>query len=111
MAKASQERGSGKPLGLCVMPRDVATRWNSTYEMLDFAYKYRRAFNEITGNRNMNMRTYELSNEDWKIVKGLAEVLKVRTLIYFKIFQRLKYFRSSRMRHYFFHVPHLILRR
>ena len=85
MAKASQEKGN-KPLGLRVMPRDVATRWNSTYEMLDFAYKYRKAYNEITANRNMNLRTYELSNEDWKIVKDLATVLKVRTLIYFKIF-------------------------
>jgi hypothetical protein len=80
MAKASQEKGN-KPLGRCVMPRDVATRWNSTYEMLDFAHKYRQAYNDITANRNMNMRTYELSNEDWKIVKDLAAVLKVRALI------------------------------
>jgi hypothetical protein len=68
------------------MPRDVATRWNFTYEMLDFAHTYRQPYNEITANRNMNMRTYELSNEDWKIVKDLAAVLKVCTLIYFKIF-------------------------
>jgi hypothetical protein len=83
--KASQEEGN-KPLGLRVMPRDVTTRWNYTYEMLDFAYKYRKAYNEITSNRNMNMRIYELSDEDWKIVKDLAAVLKVRTFIYFKIF-------------------------
>ena len=31
-----------------MMPRDVATRWNYTYEMLNFAYTYRVAFNELT---------------------------------------------------------------
>lgn len=25
------------------MPRDVATRWNSTFDMLDFALRYREA--------------------------------------------------------------------
>ena len=85
MAKASQDKGN-QPLGLRVMPRDIATHWNSMYEMLAFAYKYCRAYNELTANCDMNMRTYELSNEDWKIVKDLAAVLKVRTLIYSKIF-------------------------
>ena len=85
MAKASQEKGN-KALGLRMMPRDVATRWNSTYEMLDFAYKYRQAYNEITANRNMNMRAYELSNEDWEIVKDLASVLKVCTLRFLEVF-------------------------
>lgn len=82
MVKASQKKGN-KSLGLCVMPWDVATCWNSTYEMLDFAYKYHQAYNEITANCNTNMRTYELSNQDCKIVKDLAAVLKVYTLINF----------------------------
>ena len=77
MEKASKDK-SKKPLGRRVMPRDVATRWNSTYEMLDFAYKYRRPYNEICSNRDMKMRAYELSNDEWKIVKDLSAVLKVR---------------------------------
>ena len=60
-----------------MMPRDVATRWNSTYEMLNFAFTYRNAFNQITANQDMKMRKYELSRKEWKVVKDLADVLKV----------------------------------
>ena len=60
-----------------MMPRDVATRWNSTYEMVSFAYTYRAAYNEITANRKMKMRKYELQDTEWEIVNQLASVLKV----------------------------------
>jgi len=49
MAMASKQK-SQKPLSKRMMPRDVATRWNYTYEMLNFAYIYRDVFNELTGN-------------------------------------------------------------
>lgn len=76
MAQASKEKGK-TPLSSRMMPRDVATRWNSTYEMLSFAYTYRAAYNEITSNRDMKMRNYELADSDWKVVNDLASVLKV----------------------------------
>jgi len=76
MAKASKEKGQ-KPLATRMIPRDVETRWNYTYEMLHFAYTYRYAYDEITANRGMSMRNYELSKEEWGIVKDLADVLKV----------------------------------
>ncbi|KIJ95065.1 hypothetical protein K443DRAFT_77205, partial [Laccaria amethystina LaAM-08-1] len=31
-----------------IMPRDVATHWNSTYDMLNFAVDYRKAIEHIT---------------------------------------------------------------
>jgi hypothetical protein len=31
------------------MPRDVRTRWNSTFDMLDFAVEYREALDAIMG--------------------------------------------------------------
>jgi hypothetical protein len=76
MANASKEKGR-KPLASRIIPRDVETRWNYTYEMLDFTYTYRNAYDEVTANREMSMRNYELSKEEWKIVKDLADVLKV----------------------------------
>jgi hypothetical protein len=57
------------------MPRDVATRWNSTYDMLVFALEYREAIDGISGDRDM--RKYELSEEEWKVVKQLCDVLAV----------------------------------
>ena len=76
MAKTSKAKGND-PLGIRMMPRDVATRWNYTYEMLNFAYIYREAYDEITANKDMKMRLYELLNKEWKIVKDLSDILKV----------------------------------
>jgi hypothetical protein len=76
MATASKSKNQ-KPLSQRMMPRDVATRWNYTYEMLSFAYTYRDAYNELTSNREMKMRKYEIEDQEWEIVKQLADVLKV----------------------------------
>jgi hypothetical protein len=64
-----------------MMPRDVTTRWNSTFDMLTFALEYRDALELITGNQKMKLRQYELSEEDWHIAGKLRDVLKVH--IYF----------------------------
>jgi hypothetical protein len=60
-----------------MMPRDVTTRWNSTFDMLDFAVEYREALDSITGNQKMKLRQYELTEEDWEITTQLRDVLKV----------------------------------
>jgi hypothetical protein len=49
------------------MPRDVRTRWNSTYDMLTFTYNYWDAINTITANREIKVRNYEIEDE-WNIV-------------------------------------------
>jgi len=105
MAKASKEKGR-KPLASRMIPRDVETRWNYTYEMLNFAYTYRNAYDEITANRDMSMRDYELSNEEWKIVKDLADVLKVSGCNNSMFVFGLTRLRFSRTRLCSFHVRH-----
>jgi hypothetical protein len=72
-----------KPLPVRIMPRDVSTRWNSTYEMLKFAYSYREAIDKITGERAMKLRDYELLESEWETVKQLRDSLKVRTIYFF----------------------------
>ena len=67
-------------LAIKVMPRDVATRWNSTYILLEFASIYREAIDKFTSDRDNEVRNLELSVEEWEIDKELQQVLKVRAL-------------------------------
>ena len=59
------------------MPHNVATCWNSTYDMLKFAYTYQAAINILTDDWTLKLREYELSDENWDIVKQLHDSLKV----------------------------------
>lgn len=60
-----------------MIPRDVRTRWNSTFDMLDFAVEHITAINTITGDRDMKLRQYELSEDDWDKARQLRDLLKV----------------------------------
>ncbi|KAF8817217.1 hypothetical protein BYT27DRAFT_7032389, partial [Phlegmacium glaucopus] len=40
-------------LSACMIPHDVSTCWNSTFDMLDFAIDYRAALDSITSDRDM----------------------------------------------------------
>lgn len=66
-----------------IMPRDVSTRWNSTYDMLKFALDYRIALDTITGERDMKLRKYELNDEEWTIARQLGDTLEVCSFILF----------------------------
>ena len=65
-----------------MMPRDVSTRWNSTYDMLFFAVDYRDALDSITANQKMKLRQYELTEDNWEIATKLRDVLKVGFLYF-----------------------------
>jgi hypothetical protein len=45
--------------------------------MLQFALAYRTPLDGLTGIREMKLRSYELSEEEWKIAGQLAGVLDV----------------------------------
>jgi hypothetical protein len=64
-----------------MMPRDVSTRWNSTFDMLDFAINYRVAIDAVTSNRDLNLRKYELADNEWAIAVNLCDTLKVCTIL------------------------------
>ena len=64
-------------LQLKKLPRDVCTRWNSTYRMLSVALEYRKAVERMTEAQANNLRRWELNEREWKIASQLCDILQV----------------------------------
>ncbi|KAI0359341.1 hypothetical protein OH77DRAFT_1472574 [Trametes cingulata] len=60
-----------------LIPRDVSTRWNSTFDMLKVGIEYRRVVDTMCADRELGLRKYELSSREWTIATQLADVLKL----------------------------------
>ena len=60
-----------------MMPHDITTQWNSTFDMLNFAVEHIAAINVITSDCDMKLRQYELSEDEWDVACQLRDVLKV----------------------------------
>ncbi|KAJ7831096.1 hypothetical protein B0H13DRAFT_1582379, partial [Mycena leptocephala] len=65
-----------KNMAVRLLPRDVRTRWNSTYDMLVVAVQYKDVVNAVTADRNLPLRKYELSDSDWMIVEDMRTMNK-----------------------------------
>ena len=63
-----------------LMPRDVATRWNSTLILLEYALKHRKAIDLVTQRRELGLRDLELTDDEWVIAEQLQRVLKVTNI-------------------------------
>ena len=88
-----------------MMPRDVSTQWNSTFDMLDFATQYCVAIDAMTAVRGFNLRKYELSSAEWDITVELRDVLKASNLpLLFLWLVHIILSRFSKMPLCFFHV-------
>jgi hypothetical protein len=59
-----------------MMPRDVSTRWNSTFDMLEFAIEYRAAIDAVTSIRDLNLCKYKLADKEWVIATDICDSLK-----------------------------------
>jgi hypothetical protein len=58
-------------LPIHLIPRDVKTCWNSTYNMAKAVLKYHSAINDIMANKSLKLRKFELDDDDWKIIGDL----------------------------------------
>lgn len=72
-------------LDLKLIPRDVTTRWNSTYDMLSFILEHRKAIDNYTGDRRNDLRGFKLTVEEWGVVKQLCDILEVSSLFHRKL--------------------------
>jgi hypothetical protein len=64
-----------------LIPRDVRTRWNSVYDMLTVAVKYKDVINYMTGNHDLSYRQFEISNGEWTLLEDMLHVLKVQYML------------------------------
>jgi hypothetical protein len=69
-----------KALADRMMPRDVTTYWNSTYDMLKFAKSYQDPINQMTDSCSLKLRYCMITESEWELVKQLRDVLKVRVM-------------------------------
>ena len=68
---------TARKLPILLIPCDVKTCWNLTYDMVKIAYKFCPAIDHITANKSLNLHKYELDNDDRKVIGDLLQVLKV----------------------------------
>ena len=54
-----------------MMPCDVSTHWNSTFNMLEFTIQYHAAINTITAACDFGLRQCELVYAEWKVAGEL----------------------------------------
>lgn len=73
---------SEQGLPVRLMPLDVATRWNSTYDMLRFATKYKSAL-KVLLNEEDELNNHQLNDTEWNLAEELFDVLKVRNGSYY----------------------------
>ena len=59
-----------------LMPRDVATWWNSTFDMLQYALEHRQAIDLVTQRHELGLQRFELTDDEWKVIQQLCDVLK-----------------------------------
>ena len=49
--------------------------------MLNFALEYRVPIDAITSDRDLNLRKYELEDDEWEVAQNLCDTLKASTLL------------------------------
>ncbi|KAF8999054.1 hypothetical protein BDZ89DRAFT_892493, partial [Hymenopellis radicata] len=67
-----------------IIPRDVRTRWNSTFDMLSFVLKYRTEVTDFTAVAANGLRKFELDDDEWETLDSICEILEQGTLLFSK---------------------------
>ncbi|KAE9403682.1 hypothetical protein BT96DRAFT_1079562, partial [Gymnopus androsaceus JB14] len=62
------------------IPRDVRTRWNSTFDMINMAVQYGTPLNSFINDSNNGLTAFALSTTEWIILENLRDVLQDATL-------------------------------
>ncbi|KAJ3738414.1 hypothetical protein EV360DRAFT_58155, partial [Lentinula raphanica] len=77
-----REQLAGTDLAERTLLRDVATRWNSTHNMLDSFLQLKTAVMEFLDHASYGLSNYALTDEEWSVVEGLVSALQDVTLFF-----------------------------
>lgn len=64
-------------MSITYLLRDVATCWNSTFDMLEYALKHWMAVDKVTQQHEPVLWKFELTDQEWLVVEQLHNILKV----------------------------------
>jgi len=54
--------------------------------MLRFVLRYRKAIDQVTADKSLKLRKYELDNDEWIIAGDLVAVLEVSILLEYNVY-------------------------
>ncbi|KAJ3753120.1 ribonuclease H-like domain-containing protein, partial [Lentinula raphanica] len=72
-----REQVAGTEFDGQILPRDVATRWNSTFDMLSAFIRMKEPVTMFLDRSSNKLAEYALDNEEWEAIEGLVSVLKI----------------------------------
>jgi hypothetical protein len=49
--------------------------------MLKFILEHRKAIDKFTADKDNDLRPFELSREEWKVIKQLCDILQVNSVV------------------------------
>ncbi|KAF8274193.1 hypothetical protein EI94DRAFT_1562176 [Lactarius quietus] len=82
-----------------MMPHDVSTWWNLTFDMLNFMIEYHPTINTMMATQDFELQKYELVPVEWKIAGELHNVLQVGflllTLVYIPLLKSQQIFKDT----------------
>ncbi|KAF5364882.1 hypothetical protein D9757_015275 [Collybiopsis confluens] len=62
---------------ILILPRDVSTRWNSTYDMLNAFQSMRPQVTQFVGSNSNGLAEFQVGEEEWESINGLTAALKL----------------------------------
>ncbi|KAJ3831396.1 hypothetical protein F5878DRAFT_549610, partial [Lentinula raphanica] len=74
-----REQVAGTEFDGQVIPRDVATRWNSTFDMLTAFLRLKEHIVQFLDRSSNGLSDYALDEEEWDAIKDLVSILKDAT--------------------------------